>query len=127
MVESVAIAKDSLALCRTGYMCTCFCGEWWLLGEEREPIPSLPTLLWTVFIPSAKYVSTFVVIYLIHLSMTQPGFLETPGLYFLVTAESEPSPFTDKAVLSMSVLSIKQAVNTAHCLVIFMRTVSAEN
>lgn len=79
MVETVAIAKDSLAPCRTGSMCTCFCEERWLLGEEREPILSLPTLLWTVFIPSAKYVSTFLVIYLIHLSVTQPGFLEHPA------------------------------------------------
>lgn len=72
------------------------------------------------------YIYILLFIYLLNpLSHDSAWLSRTLGLCFLVTAESEPSHFTDKTALSVFVLSIKQACqHCTHRLVIFMWGVS---
>lgn len=75
---------------------------------------------------SIYIISFLLCIYLLNpLSHDSAWLSRTLGPCFLVTAESEPSHFTDKTALSVFVLSIKQACqHCTHRLVIFMWGVS---
>lgn len=72
------------------------------------------------------YIYILLFIYLLNpLSHDSAWLSRTLGLCFLVTAESEPSHFTDKTALSVFVLSIKQACqHCTHRLIIFIWGVS---
>lgn len=128
VADTVAMIRDSLALARKA-LCVFVSGEFWAMSENlflfsEESLSSSCGL--ALFPLRSIYEPFLLFIYLLNLlSHDSARLSRTLGLCFLVTAESEPSHFTDKTELSMFVLSIKQACqHCTHRLVIFMWGVS---